>query len=289
MKKALSLMTAAALVLSLAACGSTASSAASSEAASPEAASSDAASSEAASSEAASETETAELSTVEPGKLIMSTNAAFPPYEMTTDSGEFEGIDIETAQAIADKLGLELQIDDMDFDAALLAVQQGKADMVMAGVTVTDERQNVMDFTDSYATGIQSIIVKEDSPIATVDDLYADGADYQIGVQQDTTGDINCSDDFGDDHVQRFNKGADAVAALVSGKLDCVVIDNEPAKSFVAANEGLKVLDTAYAVEDYAAAFAKGSELTEPFNKALEELIADGTVQKIVDKYISAD
>ena len=160
MKKALSLMTAAALVLSLAACGSTASSAASSEAASPEAASSDAASSDAASSEAASETETAELSTVEPGKLIMSTNAAFPPYEMTTDSGEFEGIDIETAQAIADKLGLELQIDDMDFDAALLAVQQGKADMVMAGVTVTDERQNVMDFTDSYATGIQSIIVK---------------------------------------------------------------------------------------------------------------------------------
>ena len=140
MKKALSLMTAAALVLSLAACGSTASSAASSEAASSETASSDAASSEAASSEAASETETAELSTVEPGKLIMSTNAAFPPYEMTTDSGEFEGIDIETAQAIADKLGLELQIDDMDFDAALLAVQQGKSDMVMAGVTVTDER-----------------------------------------------------------------------------------------------------------------------------------------------------
>ena len=289
MKKALSLMTAAALVLSLAACGSTASSAASSEAASPEAASSDAASSEAASSEAASETETAELSTVEPGKLIMSTNAAFPPYEMTTDSGEFEGIDIETAQAIADKLGLELQIDDMDFDAALLAVQQGKSDMVMAGVTVTDERQNVMDFTDSYATGIQSIIVKEDSPIATVDDLYADGADYQIGVQQDTTGDIHCSDDFGDDHVQRFNKGADAVAALVSGKLDCVVIDNEPAKSFVAANEGLKVLETAYAVEDYAAAFAKGSELTEPFNQALEELIADGTVKTIVDKYISAN
>ena len=187
MKKALSLMTAAALVLSLAACGSTASSAASSEAASSETASSDAASSEAASSEAASETETAELSTVEPGKLIMSTNAAFPPYEMTTDSGEFEGIDIETAQAIADKLGLELQIDDMDFDAALLAVQQGKSDMVMAGVTVTDERQNVMDFTDSYATGIQSIIVKEDSDIASVDDLAgklkAAGIGCNAGIQ----------------------------------------------------------------------------------------------------------
>ena len=128
-----------------------------------------------------------------------------------------------------------------------------------------------------------------DSRQKEIDDLYADGADYQIGVQQDTTGDIYCSDDFGDDHVQRFNKGADAVAALVSGKLDCVVIDNEPAKSFVAANEGLKVLDTAYAVEDYAAAFAKGSELTEPFNQVLEELIADGTVKTIVDKYISAN
>lgn len=159
----------------------------------------------------------------------------------------------------------------------------------MAGLTVTDERKQSVDFSTSYATGIQSIVVKEDSPITSVDDLYVDGADYQIGVQQDTTGDIYCSDDFGDDHVQRFNKGADAVAALVSGKLDCVVIDNEPAKSFVAANDGLKVLDTAYAVEDYAAAFAKGSELTESFNKALEELIADGTVQKIVDKYISAD
>ena len=196
MKKALSLMTAAALVLSLAACGSTASSAASSEAVS-----SDAASSETASSEAASETETAELSTVEPGKLIMSTNAAFPPYEMTTDSGEFEGIDIETAQAIADKLGLELQIDDMDFDAALLAVQQGKSDMVMAGVTVTDERQNVMDFTDSYATGIQSIIVKEDSDIASVDDL----AGKKIGTQRGTTGYLYCSDDFGDENVVAYD------------------------------------------------------------------------------------
>ena len=251
MKKALSLMTAAALVLSLAACGSTASSAASSEAASPEAASSDAASSEAASSEAASETETAELSTVEPGKLIMSTNAAFPPYEMTTDSGEFEGIDIETAQAIADKLGLELQIDDMDFDAALLAVQQGKADMVMAGVTVTDERQNVMDFTDSYATGIQSIIVKEDSDIASVDDL----AGKKIGTQR-----------------------------------DCVVIDNAPAKEFIAANPGLKLLDTAYVEESYAIGIGKGNtELKDAINTALEELKADGTLQAIVDKYITAE
>ena len=281
MKKALSLMTAAALVLSLAACGSTASSAASSEAAS-----SDAASSEAASSEAASETETAELSTVEPGKLIMSTNAAFPPYEMTTDSGEFEGIDIETAQAIADKLGLELQIDDMDFDAALLAVQQGKSDMVMAGVTVTDERQNVMDFTDSYATGIQSIIVKEDSDIASVDDL----AGKKIGTQRGTTGYLYCSDDFGDENVVAYDDGLTAVQMLNNGQVDCVVIDNAPAKEFVAANPGLRLLDTAYVEEDYAIGVGKGNtELQDAINTALEELKADGTLQAIVDKYITAE
>ncbi len=286
MKKALSLMTAAALVLSLAACGSTASSAASSEVASSETASSDAASSEAASSEAASETETAELSTVEPGKLIMSTNAAFPPYEMTTDSGEFEGIDIETAQAIADKLGLELQIDDMDFDAALLAVQQGKADMVMAGVTVTDERQNVMDFTDSYATGIQSIIVKEDSDIASVDDL----AGKKIGTQRGTTGYLYCSDDFGDENVVAYDNGLTAVQMLNNGQVDCVVIDNAPAKEFIAANPGLKLLDTAYVEESYAIGIGKGNtELKDAINTALEELKADGTLQAIVDKYITAE
>lgn len=286
MKKALSLMTAAALALSLAACGSTASSAASSEAASSETASSDAASSEAASSEAASETETAELSTVEPGKLIMSTNAAFPPYEMTTDSGEFEGIDIETAQAIADKLGLELQIDDMDFDAALLAVQQGKADMVMAGVTVTDERQNVMDFTDSYATGIQSIIVKEDSDIASVDDL----AGKKIGTQRGTTGYLYCSDDFGDENVVAYDNGLTAVQMLNNGQVDCVVIDNAPAKEFIAANPGLKLLDTAYVEESYAIGIGKGNtELKDAINTALEELKADGTLQAIVDKYITAE
>ena len=280
MKKALSLMTAAALVLSLAACGSTASSAASSEAASPEAASSDATS-----SEAASETETAELSTVEPGKLIMSTNAAFPPYEMTTDSGEFEGIDIDVAAAIAEKLGLELQVDDMDFDAALLAAQNGKSDMVMAGVTVTDERLKVMDFSDTYAEGIQSIIVPNDSDIASPDDL----AGKKIGTQRGTTGYIYCSDDFGDENVVAYDDGLTAVQALNNGQVDAVVIDNAPAQEFVAANPGLKVLDTSYAEEDYAIGMAKGSALEDAVNKALEELKADGTLQAIVDKYINAN
>ena len=262
--------------LALTACGGSASTASSA------AASSAAASSEAASTSASA----AELTTVEAGKLTMATNAAFPPYEMTTDAGAFEGIDIETAQAIADKLGLELQIDDMDFDAALLSVQQGKADIVMAGVTVTDERKNVMDFSDSYATGIQSIIVPEGSDIASPDDL----AGKKIGTQRGTTGYLYCSDDFGEDAVVAYDNGLTAVQALNNGQVDAVVIDNAPAKSFVEANPGLKILDTAYAQEDYAIGVAKGNTaLLDAINSALEELQADGTLQAIVDKYITAE
>ena len=263
--------------LALTACGGSSSTASS-------AAASSVASSAAASSEAASAAAT-ELTTVEAGKLTMATNAAFPPYEMTTDAGEFEGIDIETAQAIADKLGLELQIDDMDFDAALLSVQQGKADIVMAGVTVTDERKAVMDFSDSYATGIQSIIVPEGSNIASPDDL----AGKKIGTQRGTTGYIYCSDDFGDESVVAYDDGLTAVQALNNGQVDAVVIDNAPAKEFVAANPGLVILDTSYAEEDYAIGVAKGSSLKDAVNAALEELKADGTLQSIVDKYITAE
>ena len=257
--------------LAMTACGGSASSAASSVASS------------AASSEAVSSA--AELTTVEAGKLTMATNAAFPPYEMTTDAGEFEGIDVDTAKAIAEKLGLELEIDDMDFDAALLSVQQGKADIVMAGVTVTDERKAVMDFSDSYATGIQSIIVPNDSDIASPDDL----AGKTIGTQRGTTGYIYCSDDFGDENVVAYDDGLTAVQALNNGQVDAVVIDNAPAQEFVAANPGLKVLDTSYAEEDYAIGMAKGSALEDAVNKALEELKADGTLQAIVDKYINAN
>ena len=260
--------------LALTACGgssSTASSVASS-----------AASSEAASTSAAA----GELTTVEAGKLTMATNATFPPYEMTTDAGEFEGIDIEAAQAIADKLGLELQIDNMDFDAALLSVQQGKADITMAGITVTDERKAVMAFSDSYATGIQSIIVPEGSDIASPDDL----ADKKIGTQRGTTGYIYCTDDFGEDAVVAYDSGLTAVQALNNGQVDAVVIDNAPAKEYVAANPGLKVLETSYAEEDYAIGMNKdNTALVEAVNAALEDLKADGTLQSIVDKYITAD
>ena len=281
MKKLTALMLSSAMMLSLAACGGSAST----ETVSSEAASSEAASSEAVSTEEAASADAAAVTTVNAGKLTMSTNAAFPPYEMTTDNGDFEGIDIEVAGAIAKKLGLELQVDDMDFDAALLSVQQGKADMVMAGVTVTDERKAVMDFSDSYATGIQSIIVPNGSDIASPDDL----AGKKIGTQRGTTGYIYCSDDFGDDAVVAYDSGLTAVQALNNGQVDAVVIDNAPAKEYVAANPGLKVLDTSYAEEDYAIGLAKGSALEDAINAALEELKADGTLQSIVDKYITAE
>ena len=224
--------------------------------------------------------------------LKMGTNASFPPYEFYDDeTGEIVGIDAEVADAICAKLGCVCDIVDMDFDAIIPAVTTGKIDFGMAGMTVTEERMQSVDFTTSYATGIQVVIVKEDSAIASVDDLFAEGASHKIGVQQGTTGDIYCSGDIeeaGLGSVERYKNGTDAVLALTSGKVDCVVIDNEPAKNYIAANEGLKILDTEYAVEDYAIALAKDSELTEQFNAALEELIADGTVKAIIDKYIAA-
>ncbi len=218
------------------------------------------------------------------GTLTMATNAYFPPYEYY-DGQDVIGIDADIAQAIADKLGLKLKIEDMEFDSIITAVSTGKADLGLAGMTVTPDRQKNVDFSDSYATGIQSVIVKEDSTITKIDDLQG----KKIGVQLSTTGDIYATDDFGKDSVVQYNKGNDAVMALTQGQVDAVIIDNEPAKSYVAANKGLKILDTEYATENYAACIAKDNTgLTKAVNKALAELKADGTLQKIVDKYIKA-
>ena len=232
------------------------------------------------------------LSTVEAGKLHMATNAAFPPYEMTDDSGGFEGIDVEIAEKIAAKLGLELVVDDMDFSSVLTSVQGGKADIAMAGLTVTPDRQKNVDFTDSYATGVQVVIVPEDSDIKTIDDL---AKDKMIGTQEGTTGFIYCSDTpenggFGEDHVIAYTNGATAIQALLAGKVNAVVIDSQPAKEFVAANDGLKILETEFVSEDYAIGVSKDNpELLEAVNNALKELIEDGTVQEILDKYIKAE
>ena len=281
MKKILALMLALCMVFALAACGEPASEpsdAPVSEA--PEA--SEAPASEAPETETPADAEGG-LTIVE-GKLTMSTNAQFPPYEMTTDDGGFEGFDVEIATAIAEKLGLELDILDMDFDSALLAVQQGKSDIVMAGVTVNDDRLLVMDFSTSYANGVQVVIVKEGSDI-TIDNM----GEGLIGTQRGTTGNIYCTDDYGEEHVVAYDDGFTAVQALVNGQVDCVVIDNAPAQEFVKNNAGLAILDTEYANEDYAIGVNKGnSALLDAINGALEELIADGTVQSIIDKYIPA-
>lgn len=221
--------------------------------------------------------------------LTMATNATFLPFEYY-EEGAIVGIDAEVAAAIAEKLGMELEIMDMEFGAIVAAVQSGKTDMGMAGMTVTEDRLENVNFSITYATGIQVIIVPEGSPITSIDDLFAEGAEYLVGVQQDTTGDVICTEDFGDDRVMRYNKGTDAVLALTTGRVDCVIIDNEPAKAFVAANEGLSILETEYAVEDYAICVAKeNTELLEQIDTALTELIEDGTVQTIIDKYIVAE
>jgi polar amino acid transport system substrate-binding protein len=287
MKKLIVMLMALAMVLSLAACGSSTqeSSSESQPAAESQAAETPAAESQAAETDQAEGSEDAQFTTITDGVLTMSTNAAFPPYESTTDDGGFEGIDVEIAGAIADKLGLELQIDDMDFDSALLAVQQGKSDIVMAGVSVTDDRLLVMDFSDSYATGIQVVIVPEGSEV-TLDNL----GDHLIGTQRATTGNIYCVDDYGEDHVVAYDNGITAIQALNNGQVDCVVIDSAPAQAFVAANPGLTILDTAYAEEEYAIGMNKGNTaLVDAVNGALAELEADGTIQSIIDSYINAE
>lgn len=223
------------------------------------------------------------------GTLKMATNAYFAPYEYY-DGETIVGIDAEIAAKVAEKLGMTLEIVDMQFDSILTAVQEGSVDFGMAGMTVNETRLQSVDFTISYANGVQAIIVKEGSAITTADDLYAEGATYKVGVQLGTTGDTYCTGDFGDERVVRYANGNEAVLALASGSVDCVIIDNEPAKNLVAANEGLTILETEYTNEDYAICVAKGNqELLDKLNTAIDELIADGTVKSIIDKYIPAE
>ena len=232
--------------------------------------------------------------TADGGVLRMGTNATFPPYEFTDENGEVAGIDAEIAAAVAEKLGMELDITDMAFESLIPALQAGTIDIVLAGMTVDPERADQVNFTDSYATGVQVVIVPENSDIAPVEQedgsLAVDLTGKTIGVQTGTTGDLYCTDDYGQENVKQFDNGPLAVAALVNGQIDCVGIDQEPAKNYVAANEGLKILDTAYANEDYAAAISKdNTELLEQVNAAMQELKDDGTLQSIIDKYITAD
>lgn len=227
------------------------------------------------------------FTTVTEGKLTMATNAYFPPYEYY-DGDKIIGIDAEIAAAIAAELGLELEIKDMQFDSIITSVKEGSADFGLAGMTITEDRLKEVDFSISYASGVQSIIVKEGSEITSVDDLYKEGAAYKVGVQLGTTGDIYATDDFGDDLVVQYTNGNEAVAALLGGDIDCIIIDNEPAKAFVAANAGLTILETSYADEDYAACFnMENDALREAVDAAIKKLTEDGTIDAIIAKYIN--
>ena len=305
MKKIASLLAAVMLLTAtLAGCGnsgsgsSTTDTSSASSTASQSSAAEDSSAAEGETSSEASATEAGdygEFTTIEEGKLIMATNAQFPPYELVSD-GEgfngtgFEGIDVEIASAIADKLGLELQIDDMDFDSALVAVQNDAADVVLAGLSYSEERDEVLGFTDSYATGVQVVIVKEGSDV-TMDNLD----EKMIGTQRGTTGYIYASDTpenggYGEDHVSAYDNGATAVQALMNGQIDAVIIDEAPAKEFVAANEGLTILPGNWVEEQYCAAVDEGNTaLQNAINTALNELMDDGTVDEIIAKYISAE
>lgn len=279
-KQFMALMMAAVMVGSLTACGSSTkeTTAAAAETTAAQVAETTAAQ--------AAETTAAEAPAENGGVLVMATNAEFPPYEYH-DGGEIVGIDVEIAGAIAEKLGMTLEIEDIAFDSIIPEVVSGKADMGVAGMTVSEDRLKNVDFSDTYTTASQVIIVKNDSEIAGPDDL----AGKYIGVQLGTTGDIYASDyEAEGSTIERYNKGFEAIQALLQDKIDAVVIDLEPAKVFVAENEGIQILDEALTVEEYAIAIKKGNtELLEKINGALGELRDSGELQAIIDKYISAE
>ena len=283
-KNVLVLAAAVCMAAALTACGSSNSTAETTAAAAETTTADTAAGSTDTAADTAADTSAAEETEGAGGKIVMVTNAEFPQYEYH-ENNTIVGIDADIARAIADQMGMELEIQDMAFDSLIPAIQSGKADFAAAGMTVNEERLRNVDFTETYAEAAQVIIVKEGSAIAAPADLTG----KKIGVQTGTTGDIY-ADDVENAEVQRFNKGMEAVMALTQDKLDAVIIDREPAKVFVKENEGLKILDEAFTEEEYAIAIKKGNtELLEKMNAAIKELKESGELQKIVDKYITAE
>lgn len=275
MKKGISILLAAAM-LAMTACGG---SSATATTAAP------AATTAAAAETKAAEAAPAAVKTVQEGKLVMCTNAEFPPYEYH-DNNTIVGIDADICAAIAEKMGLELEIEDIAFDSIIPEISSGKADIGAAGMTVTEDRKQNVDFSETYAKASQVIIVTEDSEVKGFDDLKG----KKVGVQTGTTGDIYVTGDLGDECVERYAKGMEAVQALSQTKIDAVVIDGEPAKKYISEVPGLKILDESYTDEEYAIAIRKGNtELLDAVNKAIGELKADGTLDAIVAKYINAD
>ncbi len=209
------------------------------------------------------------------GKLIMLTNAQFPPYEYLGSDNKPAGVDIDISQAIADELGVELQVVDMDFDGLITALAGGKGDMVAAGLTVTDERKQSVDFSDPYADASQLIIVSADNAdIMSVDDLTG----KTIGVQLGTTGDIYVSDIEGAT-VKQYKTGLEAALDLKNGKLDAVMLDKLPAENIVATNPELKLIEEPFTDEQYAIAINKGEDdFLAVVNSVIKKLQDEGKI-----------
>ncbi len=217
-------------------------------------------------------------------KLVMATNAAFPPYEMV-EGNEIVGIDAEIAKLIADDLGKELIIEDMAFDSIIAAVETGKADIAMAGLTITEDRKKNINFSDPYTEAAQVIVVKNGSPVQSPDDLEG----KTIGVQIGTTGDIYAAD-IADATIERYSKYFEAINALLQDKIDAVIVDREPARVFVDENEELVMIDKEFTLEEYAIGVSKeNTELLDQINASLAKLKESGKIDEIINKYINAD
>lgn len=299
MKKFLALLLAAVMTMSLlTACGSsetaettetTESAEAEGAEAADEAESTEAETVEAEVVETEEAAETAASEALADGVLTVGTNAEFPPFEYVDDNGEPDGFDIALIKAIGEKLGVEVEVENMEF-ASLVSSIGSKIDVAIAGMTVTDERKESVDFSNSYYEAVQYVILPADSDIATADDLTG----KTIGVQLGTTGDFIATDDIADSTVQQYNKAVDAVNDLINGRLDCVIVDKNPALVFESKFEGqVKAVDGAefgFGTEEYAIALPKGdTALVDAVNAALEEIKADGTFDELVKTYIEAE
>lgn len=224
------------------------------------------------------------------GFITMTTNAEFEPFEYK-DGENFAGIDIDISKKIAEKLGVELRINDVAFDTLTTELASGKTNFVAAGMTENEDRKKNVDFSDSYFDATQSIIVLKNSAIKSRADLNG----KKVGVQQGTTGDTFCTNEDGTSDIkvastERYSKGVDAVTDLINGKIDAVVIDDFPAKKFIQKNaDKLVKLDEALTVEKYAIAVKKGdAEMLKVVNEVLVEMKSNGDLDKVISKYKSA-
>ena len=215
-------------------------------------------------------------------KIIMVTNAEFPPYEYK-DNGDFKGIDIELANLIAEKMGKELEILDVAFDSVIPAIVSNKADIALAGLTVTEDRKENVNFSDTYFETSQNILVRYGDGISKVSDLEG----KKIGVQTGNIADINYTEEFGEENIERFNKHIDAVEALKSKKIDAVVLDNEPAEFFASENDEIVLLNNVCRGEEYAIAINKDNkDLLDEINNILAKIKKSGELDEIIKKYI---